>query len=158
VIYYMVSEEMPILALLIYGKNEQVNPTPEQTRAMAAVVRGRRVRGGNHETEIERMATEPTDITDELIASMQEAAAIVRGQAEPPRIHLPPDVPDVRAIRERLGLSRPAFAERFGLAVSAVRDWEQGLRRPDPAARVLLMVIGRSPEVVAQAVAEGRAA
>jgi mRNA-degrading endonuclease RelE of RelBE toxin-antitoxin system len=38
VIYYMLSEEMPILALLIYGKNEQVNPTPEQTRAMAAVV------------------------------------------------------------------------------------------------------------------------
>jgi putative transcriptional regulator len=104
------------------------------------------------------MATEPTDITDELIASMQEATAIVRGQAEPARIHLPPDVPDVRAIRERLGLSRPAFAERFGLAVSAVRDWEQGLRRPDPAARVLLMVIGRSPEVVAQAVAETRAA
>jgi putative transcriptional regulator len=92
------------------------------------------------------------------MASVQEAAAIVRGHAEPARIHLPPDVPDVRAIRERLGLSRAAFAERFGLALSAVRDWEQGLRLPDPAARVLLMVIGRSPEVVAQAVAEARAA
>jgi len=61
---------------------------------------------------------------------MQEAAAIVRGQAEPARIHLPPDVPDVRAIRERLGLSRPAFAERFGLAVSAVRDWSRGCVGP----------------------------
>lgn len=29
---------MPILALLIYGKNEQVNPTPEQTRAIVALV------------------------------------------------------------------------------------------------------------------------
>lgn len=38
VIYYVLTEELPILALLIYGKNEQVNPTPEQTRAMAAVV------------------------------------------------------------------------------------------------------------------------
>lgn len=39
VIYYVVSDEEPILALLIYGKNEQVNPTPEQTRAIVAVVR-----------------------------------------------------------------------------------------------------------------------
>jgi putative transcriptional regulator len=56
------------------------------------------------------------------------------------------------------GISRPAFAERFGLAVAAVRDWEQGLRRPDPAAHVLLLVIGRSPDVIAEAVAEARAA
>lgn len=101
---------------------------------------------------------EDTEFGRELIASMREAAAIVRGEAEPARVHLPPGSIDVRAIRDKLGLSRPAFAERFGLAVAAVRDWEQGLRRPDPAARVLLMVIGRSPEVVAEAVAEARAA
>ena len=101
---------------------------------------------------------EDTEFGRELIASMQEAVAIVRGEAEPARVHLPPDTVDVRAIRARLGLSRPAFAERFGLAVAAVRDWEQGLRRPDPAARVLLLVIARSPDVVAEAVAEARAA
>jgi putative transcriptional regulator len=99
-----------------------------------------------------------TEFGRELIASMQEALAVVRGKAEPARVHLPPDWTDVRAIREKLGLSRPAFCERFGLAVAAVRDWEQGLRRPDPAARVLLMVIGRSPEMVAEVVAESRAA
>lgn len=38
VIYYVLTEEQPILALLIYGKNEQVNPTPEQVRVLAAVV------------------------------------------------------------------------------------------------------------------------
>lgn len=101
---------------------------------------------------------EDTEFGRELIASMQEAAAILHGEMEPARVHLPPGSIDVRAIRERLSLSRPAFAERFGLAVAAVRDWEQGLRRPDPAARVLLMVIGRSPDVVAEAVAESRAA
>ncbi|WP_422918819.1 hypothetical protein [Rhizosaccharibacter radicis] len=31
---------MPVLALLIYGKGEQVNPTPGQKRAMAAIVAG----------------------------------------------------------------------------------------------------------------------
>jgi len=102
--------------------------------------------------------TKDTEFGRELIGSMQEAVAIVRGEKEPARVHLPPGSVDVRAIREKLGLSRAAFAERFGLAVPAVRDWEQGLRRPDPAARVLLMVIGRSPEVVAAVVAEARAA
>ena len=101
---------------------------------------------------------EDTAFGRDLIASMQEAVAIMRGEAEPARVHLPPGALDVRAIREGLGLSRPAFAERFGLAVAAVRDWEQGLRRPDPAARVLLLVIARSPEVVAEAVAAARAA
>ena len=104
------------------------------------------------------MTTEPTDISEELIASMQEAAAIMRGEMEPARVHLPPGSVDVRAIRERMGLSRPAFAEWFGLAVAAVRDWEQGLRRPDLAARTLLLVIARSPEVVAEAVAAAREA
>jgi putative transcriptional regulator len=102
--------------------------------------------------------TQDTNFGHDLIASLQEAVAIVRGDREPTRGHLPPDAIDVRAIRSRLGLSRPAFADRFGLAVAAVRDWEQGLRRPDPAARVLLMVIARSPDVVAETVAEARAA
>ena len=99
-----------------------------------------------------------TEFGRELIASMEEAVAIVRGKKEPARVHLSADTIDVRAIRERLGVSRRAFAERFGLAVAAVRDWEQGLRRPDPAARVLLMVIARSPGVVAAAVKEAKAA
>ncbi len=102
--------------------------------------------------------TKDTDFGSELIASMQEAVAIVRSEKDAARVHLPPGDVDVRAIRERLGLTRPAFAQRFGLAVAAVRDWEQGLRRPDPAARVLLMVIARSPEAVAQAVADAQAA
>lgn len=40
VVYYVLSDDLPILALLIYGKNEQVNPTPDQRKAMLAVVAG----------------------------------------------------------------------------------------------------------------------
>jgi len=101
---------------------------------------------------------EDTQFGRDLIESLQEAAAILRGDVDAARVHLAPDLIDVRAIRDRLGLSRPAFAERFGLAVAAVRDWEQGLRRPDPAARVLLLVIARTPDAVAEAVAEAKAA
>ena len=97
---------------------------------------------------------EDTQFGRDLIASLQEAVSIVRGEQDAARVHLPPDVVDVRALRERRGMSRTAVAERFGLAVAAVRDWEQGLRRPDPAARVLLLVIARNPDVVAEAVAD----
>jgi hypothetical protein len=38
VIYYVADEKMPILALLPYGKTDQAKPTPDQRKAMLAVV------------------------------------------------------------------------------------------------------------------------
>lgn len=63
---------------------------------------------------------------------------------------------DVRSVRRKRGLTQQAFADTFGFTVGAVRDWEQGRKRPDRAARVLLAVIQTSPEVVADAVARVR--
>ena len=57
----------------------------------------------------------------------------------------------VRLLRERLGLSQPAFAERFRIPVASVRDWEQGRRTPDAATKAYLMVIDREPEAVLRA-------
>lgn len=99
------------------------------------------------------MSDGDTQFGRDLIEALQEAVAIEHGEAEPARVHLAPGVPDVRAIRERLGLSRPAFAARFGLQLGTVRDWEQGLRKPDTAATVLLRVIASDPDAVARAVA-----
>lgn len=92
-------------------------------------------------------------IAKELIASIGEAVEIMEGRREPARIHAASDAVDVRAIRERMGLTRQQFSERFGLKPTAVRDWEQHLRRPDPAAQTLLRVIARHPDAVADAVA-----
>jgi putative transcriptional regulator len=61
----------------------------------------------------------------------------------------------VKAVRGRLGLSQPDFARRFGLSIGTVRDWEQGRRMPEGAARVLLRVIEREPDAVARAVGVG---
>jgi len=36
----------------------------------------------------------------------------------------------VKALRSRLALSQPAFADRLGVSVQAVRHWEQGIRTP----------------------------
>jgi putative transcriptional regulator len=50
-------------------------------------------------------------------------------------------------------MSQTEFARRFGLSGSAVREWEQGRRQPEAAARTLLLVIAGRPEVVAEVLA-----
>ena len=62
-------------------------------------------------------------------------------------------VPNPREIRQRLNLTQEEFAERFHLRLGTIRDWEQGKKQPDSAARVLLRVIERNPEAVDRALA-----
>jgi putative transcriptional regulator len=71
--------------------------------------------------------------------------------------------PDVKATRERLGLTQEGFALRYGLDLDAVRNWEHGRRKPDTAARSFLRAISNDPHGVEVAVwtpreAAGRAA
>jgi putative transcriptional regulator len=61
---------------------------------------------------------------------------------------------NVKKIRTRLGLSQESFAQTYGFALSAVRDWEQGRRQPERSARILLRVVEREPEAVTRALAK----
>jgi putative transcriptional regulator len=90
----------------------------------------------------------------QLIAGLKEALAYARGEIDLPSYEIVvPETVDVAAIRRALGLSQVKFAARFGLDVTALHAWEQGRRRPDRAARVLLQVIAREPEAVRRALA-----
>ena len=68
------------------------------------------------------------------------------------RVYNPP-MPDIKAIRQKLGLSQVAFSRRFGFSVRTVQQWEQGRAVPDRPARSLLKVIERAPRAVEQALA-----
>ncbi len=92
-------------------------------------------------------------IGDELIASLQEGMDILAGRTAPSRFYPAPVNVDVRAIRAGLGLSQTAFARRFGFSPATVREWEQGRRQPEAAARILLLVIASKPEVVDEVLA-----
>jgi putative transcriptional regulator len=89
-----------------------------------------------------------------LINAAKSAQAIAKGEADPKtyRVHVPAHL-DVRAIRTKLKMSQNAFAARFGILPSTLRDWEQNRRHPDGAARVLLMVIDKEPDAVTRALA-----
>jgi DNA-binding XRE family transcriptional regulator len=66
---------------------------------------------------------------------------------------LTPKAPDVRELRERLGLSVEQFALQYGLKMDAVQNWEDGRREPDMAAKSYLTAIDRDPERVAKTLA-----
>lgn len=53
-----------------------------------------------------------------------------------------------------LQLSQRAFAKRFGLGFSMVRDIEQGKRMPSPAMMVLIEAIADDPERMARIAAQ----
>ncbi|WP_319567035.1 NadS family protein [Cohaesibacter marisflavi] len=88
----------------------------------------------------------------ELLKSANEALAIAKGEAEPAGTYTP-EVVDVAAIRKKHKLTQEAFAQRFGLPVGTIRDWEQKRRFPDRAATTLLKVIEKDPAAVTQALA-----
>jgi putative transcriptional regulator len=97
---------------------------------------------------MKRQNANKPSVADDLVEALTEAVAHANGKIDlPTRIYTPPPV-DVRAIRQRMQLSRPKFAARFGLDVRALQDWEQGRRAPDRTARILLKVIETRPDVV----------
>ena len=59
--------------------------------------------------------------------------------------------PDVRLLREALGLSQEDFAERFHLSLRTIQEWEQRRRVPEGPALTLLRVIERDPRAVERA-------
>jgi putative transcriptional regulator len=83
----------------------------------------------------------------DLIAAMAEAAAHAQGKADVARLYAVA-VPDVRALRERLGLSQHAFATAYQIPLATLKGWEQGRRQPDATASAYLSVIARLPELV----------
>ncbi len=89
-----------------------------------------------------------------LIAGLDEAAACLPGEITFTEYEIAvPEQADVPGLRAKLGLSQARFARAFGLDVATVAAWEQGRRRPDRTARILLAVIAREPEAVRWALA-----
>jgi len=58
---------------------------------------------------------------------------------------------DVRALRERLGLTQVEFARRYRFPLRSVQEWEQGRKRPAPGTMILLLAISRKPKALADA-------
>ena len=87
------------------------------------------------------------DMFAELLQSVREGGAILRGEKEASRRFVV-ETPDVKQIRERYALSQTEFAALLGISVKTLQNWEQGRRTPHGAARILLQVADKHPEAV----------
>jgi putative transcriptional regulator len=52
-----------------------------------------------------------------------------------------------RRVRKRLGLSQAELSRRINVSLETIRNWEQGKRSPTGAAKTLLRILDRAPEV-----------
>lgn len=97
---------------------------------------------------------------DELVASMREGGAILRGTKKAARTWTVAGdkrietKEDVQALRQEFGVSQSVFAKFMGVSINTLQNWEQGRRQPTGAARVLLTIAYRQPTLFRETVAE----
>lgn len=60
---------------------------------------------------------------------------------------------DVTRVRLKSGLSQSQFAAALGVSKRTLEQWEQGRREPSGAARTLLRIADRHPEVFLDGIA-----
>jgi putative transcriptional regulator len=54
-------------------------------------------------------------------------------------------------IRKKLAMTQAQFAAALHVPLPTLQNWEQGRVKPDPAARALLMIVDKEPEVALRA-------
>jgi putative transcriptional regulator len=88
---------------------------------------------------------------EELLGSVREAGAVLRGQKRPSR-RMVVRPSGVRTIRERTSLSQSEFADLIGVSVKTLQNWEQDRRHPTGPAAALLSIIEHDPELAVKAI------
>lgn len=87
------------------------------------------------------------DLFIDLIASVKEGGAVLRGEIPPSRSFQIGRM-DIKRIREGYELTQTQFAAMLGISVRTLRNWEQGRRVPEGPAMVLLQVAAKHPEAI----------
>ena len=88
---------------------------------------------------------------EELLESVRETGAILRGEKEPSRRFVF-ESSGVREIRERTSMSQSEFANLIGVSVKTIQNWEQERRKPTGPASALLKIIAANPKLAIQAI------
>lgn len=78
------------------------------------------------------------DLGAELLESVRQ---MVAGKG---RVVMSP----VISARKKSGLSQTEFAKLLGVSVRTLQEWEQGRRQPSGAAKTLIAIAERRPEVL----------
>ena len=83
------------------------------------------------------------DIGQEILDSINEIKAGDVGRVS---VYITAD--QIKAVREKVGVSQSSFAAMLNVSTRTLQEWEQGRRQPNGPARSLLAVAAKRPEVM----------
>lgn len=89
-----------------------------------------------------RVRASKRNLGEELLQSVREMKAGRRGRVHKVRI------PPIAAARLKSDLSQAQFARLLGVSIRTLQDWEQGRREPSGAAKTLIQIATRRPDVL----------
>ena len=78
------------------------------------------------------------DLEAELLESVRQMTA---GKV---RVVMSPII----SVRKKIGLSQTEFAKLLGVSVRTLQEWEQGRRQPSGAAKTLIVIAKRHPDIL----------
>lgn len=85
---------------------------------------------------------------EELLDSVKDMGRHMRGEKVVGVITREFPDPDVKAIRERTGMSQTRFAFMIGVKPTTLQNWEQRRVRPACPARALLKIVEANPQAL----------
>ena len=89
---------------------------------------------------------------EQLVASLRDVREhVTRGRFRGRIALIEVEPADVRAVRERSGMTQQQFAATFGIGLGTLQKWERGERRPSGAAKSLLLVMQSNLPAVVKA-------
>jgi putative transcriptional regulator len=92
---------------------------------------------------------------EQMMDGLNDVEAFLAGEQEGFKAYVPQEI-DVKAIRNRLGMTQAKFSDTFGFSLDAIKHWEGGRRTPEAPARTLLTVIDKNPAAFAAAVGSSK--
>ena len=130
VIYYWITADDQIRMLYVYPKNKQ------ETKQLNSYPFYEELLNGGPMNKA---------MFQELLESVEQMDEIVEGKKNPSRKFEFPE-PQVKEIREKVGLSQGQFARLIGVSKRTLENWEQGRRHPTGPAKALLKIVEIDPE------------
>jgi putative transcriptional regulator len=87
------------------------------------------------------------EMIKELLESVRQAGDIRKGKLKPSSRTVMKE-PDVLSIREKYDMTQQEFSSLLGISVGTLRNWEQGRRKPQGPAKVLLKIAEKRPKAI----------
>ena len=87
---------------------------------------------------------------NDLLQRLKEAKAISHGKAKASR-SFKVESTDVKAVRERVGLTQDEFAKLMRVSIKTLQNWEQKRRQPTGPAAALLKIVSVEPKLALRA-------